>query len=379
MIMIQDTRMSPTTITFISGHYYLSARRAGFHNLADAAHRQGYTVNFVTAGYSFLSFLRRDYRSRISGIRANHNTVQVARPGFSSYVYFTLWHPMTLWFRALDRWSMRLMNSYGRGDLGALLPLVRETDIFVFESTPGLFLLQRFKQENPGAKYIYRVSDDIRLLRSTHPRLVELEQEIASEFDCVSIPAVWMQNKFPALPALRLDRHGVDKAAYDACSTSPYTEGGVNAICVSTWELDAEFVRAAATSQPDCRFHIIGPLADTLSLPNVRFYGEMPFVETLPYVKFADIGLHAIAYRNEHSRCFTDSLKVVQYRYAGLPIVAPDFLDLKRDGVAYYTSGDFTSCAAAMETALRMGIDKKRSDEVRSWDEVMADILSALP
>jgi 2-beta-glucuronyltransferase len=167
------------TVPFITGHYYTSLRRAGFHNLADAAHRLGYRVNFITAGYSLFSCLRRDYRTKLPGIRANCNRPVEIRPGFVSYVHRTLWHPHTLMLPILDRLTGPFMEHYGEGDLQRLLPLVQETDIFVFESMSGLFLFNRFRREKPSARTIYRVSDDVRILRSTHPRLVELEREIA--------------------------------------------------------------------------------------------------------------------------------------------------------------------------------------------------------
>ena len=365
-------------ITFISGHYYPSARRAGFHNLADAAYRMGYKVNFVTVGYSLLSYLRRDYRTRIRGIRANLNRAVEIRPGFVSYVYATVWHPMTFLVPAVNRLTMSMMDGYGQGRLGALLPIVRETDIFVFESTPGLFLFRRFQRENPDAKMIYRVSDDVRILRSTHPRLVELEQEIAPLFHTVSVPCAWMLGKFPGLPTLRCDRHGLDTAAFDAVEGSPYEAGTKNAIFVGTGYVDLDCIASSAEGVPECNFHIIGPMKDTLNLKNVIYYGEIPFRDTLPYIKHADVGLGTRDYREGFSASLTDSLKILQYRYCGLPIVSPDFIDLARDGVFYYQPRNAASCVEAMKGALSAGKDISRGDEVQSWDEVMQSLLDAV-
>jgi len=372
--------LTPTcsTVTFITGHYYPSPRRAGFHNLADAAHRLGYRVNFITTGYSLLSYLRGDYRTKIPGIRANCNRAVEIRPGFVSYVYCTVWHPMTLLAPFLNKIAAPCMERYGKGNLGALLPLLRTTTVFVFESMAGLFLFPRAKRENPNAHMIYRVSDDIRFLRSLPPRLLSFEQEIAPAFHCVSVPSARMLEKFPGLPSLRLHRHGLDKAAYDACAHSPYSEGSKNAVFVGIGYFDPEFIRCAARDNPDCVFHIIGPLRDSLSLPNVRFHGEQAFAATLPYIKFADVGLFNYQYRDKDMQSFVDSLKIMQYRYCGLPIVAPDFLDLCRDGVFYYRSGDARSCSRALREALACGRDVRRAREVRSWDEVFQDMFTDL-
>lgn len=362
-------------ITFITGHYYLSKRRAGFHNLADAALSLGYHVNFVTVGYSLLSYLRNDYRIHSPGIRQNYNRPVFLQNHLVSYVHFTLWHPMTLVLPPLNWLSMRWMDAYGRGNLGALLPLVQETDIFVFESGPGLFLFKRFQKENPTARYIYRVSDDIRILGSTHPRLIELEREIAPDFDRISVPSSTMLELFPDL-APTLDRHGLDTAAYDACTQSPYASGTRNAVFVGTGYMDTDFLQAAATACPQCSFQIIGPMKDHLHLPNVHFLGEMSFKATLPYVKFADIGLAARTFRKGYASTLTDSLKIIQYRYCGLPIVSPDFLDLHREGVFYYTPGNAASCAEALAGALRHGRHAEYAAEVHTWDEVARAILT---
>lgn len=206
------------------------------------------------------------------------------------------------------------------------------------------------------------------------PRLIELEREIAPDFDRISVPSSTMLELFPDLP-LTLDRHGLDTAAYDACLHSPYASGTRNAVFVGTGYMDTDFLQAAATAHPQCHFQIIGPMRDHLHLPNVHFLGEMPFKATLPYVKFADVGLAARTFRKGYASTLTDSLKIIQYRYCGLPIVAPDFLDLHREGVFYYTAGDVTSCASAMDAALKHGTHPEYAVEVHTWDEVARALL----
>ena len=369
---------SGKTITFLTGHYYNSPRRAGFHNLADAMQGMGAQVNFVTVGYSFISTLRGDYRGKIPGIKENINRSVSIRPGLTSYVHYTAWHPHTLVLPTLDALTGPLMEKYGQGDLGDLLPIIKATDIFVFESMSALFLFKRCQAENPNACYIYRVSDDVRILGSTHPRLVELEREIAPLFQCISIPTAWMEEKFKGLPQLRLDRHGLDKAAYDACTVSPYAAGTQNAVFVGTGYLDEEFISTAAAQNPQCCFHIIGPMAAKLPAANVFYLGEQPFARTIPYIKFADVGLAVRSYRKGFSASLTDSLKILQYRYCGLPIVSPDFIDLRRDGVFYYQPGDAASMAQAMQKALGTPKNPMWAREVRSWDEVAKDILGTV-
>lgn len=363
-------------IVLLSNHFYNSPRRAGFHHLADALHRAGHEVTFVTTGLSWISYARRDYRTRYPDIGAACNRLRTERPGLESYVHYTPLHPHTTLIPLVDRLLDGLMDRYGRYPLGQAEARVAEAQAIVYESSTALFLFSRCLRTAPGALHIYRVSDDVRILRSPPPRLNALEAEIAPLFHCISVPCAYLADKFRGLPNVRLHRHGIDKAAFDAAASSPYGATRNNCIFVGNSHLDARFVCDAAAALPDVNFHIIGPLRQNEHLHNVSYYGERPFGQTLPYVKFADVGLCTLTRTNEYAKSFTDSLKVIQYRYCGLPIVAPDFLDLRRDGVSYYVPDDAGSAAAAVRRALELGRDPGRADEVRSWDEVAADILA---
>lgn len=361
------------TITFLTGHFYLSQRRAGFHNLADAAHAMGHRVNFVTVAYSLFSLLRRDYRTRIPNIERYYNRLVKIKDGLYAGVYRTLLHPMNLVLPPLNALVSLFADRYGQ-DLKGLEEAFRETDIFVFESCPGLYLFDRLKALAPRAKMVYRVSDDIRSLGSTPSCLVDYERRIAGRFDTVSVPSSVMQGMFPGV-VVQLDQHGLDKAIYDACTSSPYGEGTYNAVFVGTGSIDQTFLKDCAVRNRDCRFHIIGPIEDAVREPNMLFYGEMPFEKTVPYVKFADVGLANFNRRRGYAATFTDSLKIIQYRYCGLPIVSPDFIDMRREGVFYYRPGDAESCSAAFRQALKNGKNPRYADEVHTWDEVAQSVL----
>jgi 2-beta-glucuronyltransferase len=62
----------PDRIVLLSSHYLLSKRKAGFHWLAQAFHRGGCEVTFVTMLMSPFSRLSGDYRRKLIG-RAEHN------------------------------------------------------------------------------------------------------------------------------------------------------------------------------------------------------------------------------------------------------------------------------------------------------------------
>ena len=93
-------------------------------------------------------------------------------------------------------------------------------------------------------------------------------------------------------------------------------------------------------------------------------YPEMPFRDTVPFVKHADVGLQTIAYR-PGVEVLTDGLKVIQFSYVGVPVVMPTFIKSSRPNVVTYQPGDDRSAARAIETALAM--DVARQTDVPSW------------
>jgi len=364
-------------IVFLSNHFYRSRRRSGFHFLADAVHAAGHDVVFATTGLSWISYLRGDYRTSYPGIYEAHGRMIEERAGFRSYVHFTPWHPHTLILPFLDAMTAPLMGFYSKMDLGPLEESLRSADLLVYESCNALFLFERCKLLAPSAKTVYRVSDDVRLLRSAHPCLAKLEAKIAKEFDLISVPCEYLAEKFSGLGNVELRLHGVDANAYASASKSPYSSSA-NCVFIGNAYLDREFLRSAAELCPDVQFHVVGPFKGLPDLHNVHGYGELPFLESVAFVKFADVGLHCLDLsHSEHSMSFTDSLKIKQYRYCGLPVVAPAKLGLSLEGVFNY-GDDGPSRAAAVRSALASGRDMKRSEGIETWGQIASKTLDSL-
>jgi 2-beta-glucuronyltransferase len=265
--------------------------------------------------------------------------------------------------RILDWLTHGLFARYGALPLGAAEQHVRHADLLIFESKPGLLLFAQCKRLNPQARYVYRVSDDLRLLRSGHPVVLEAEARYAGQFDLVSVPSPALLQRFQHLPQAVLHRHGIRKDLF--------AQAGANVVFVGTAYFDDDFLRRASESFPQWGFHIIGPIPHLPRRPNVVAYGEIPFVETVPFIKHADIGLHTLVYK-PGAEAFTDSLKVMQYTYCGLPIIAPEYLRSPRPNVLYYALGDTPSIRQALLAARSFDRRKVITDDIRSWDEIAA-------
>jgi 2-beta-glucuronyltransferase len=364
-------------VVLVSWHYFESKRQAGFHWLADAWWRAGWEVVFFTAALSRLSRLRRDPRlAYLPGDPPNR--LRWVRPRLASFVWFTAWHPANLRLGLLNRLSRPLFRRYGSLDLGEVEPLVASADLVVLESSPGLLLFERFRRLAPKARFVYRVSDDLRLLKN-HPVVIEAEDRLAGEFDLVSVPSGRLFERFRHLPAAGLHHHGLRKEAFDQPRDAPYEEGwDAHAVFTGNAHFDHEFLGIASAAFPRWGFHVIGPIDDLPARPNVFAYGELPFAATVPFLQHADVGLHTLAYA-PGAESFTDSLKVIQYTYCRLPVVAPEFLRCDRPNLCYYQPGDAESIRRALAAARAFDRSSIRTDGVRTWDELAGVLAGEAP
>jgi 2-beta-glucuronyltransferase len=363
-------------VVLITGHYWHSHRKAGFHWLADAFWRQGWEVVFMTAPISWLSVMRRDYRLAYPVIQEANKLVAV-QPKLWSYVWFTLWHPANLRWDFLNDLSRSLFRLYSKLPLGIVEAEIRCADLVIFESTPALLLFERCKQLNPQAKFIYRVSDDLRLLRN-HPVVLETEKRVSPQFDLVSAPSQHIYNFFKELPKVALELHGIRKDLFAQQDANPYSSTDTpKVIFVGNSYFDYDFLKQASQLFPDWQFHIIGPIANLPKQANIIAYGELPFVDTIPYIKYADIALQTLSY-SPGSESFTDSLKIIQYTYCQLPIIAPSYLSSSRSHVFYYEPNDANSIYQALMAAHNYERSQIKTNDIYSWEELVSKWLQTL-
>ena len=83
------------TVLLLSGHYYGSHRKAGFHHIADTFHKKGYRVIFATVNISYINLLRKNYRFSFP-VMKEKNKLKEIKANFFSYVHFTWAHPLSV-------------------------------------------------------------------------------------------------------------------------------------------------------------------------------------------------------------------------------------------------------------------------------------------
>jgi len=356
----------------VTQHYWNSKRKAGFHQIADSLSRSGWDVLFFTAPISWLSVVRNDKRLKYP-LREEACKIRVFENNVKSFVWFTPWHPANLRTELMNRISRILFGRYGNLPLGESEEYLRKADLVIFESGPGLLLWERIKKLNPTARMVYRVSDDLRLLKN-HPLVLETEGKTAPEFDLISVPSKYIYDIFKGLPNLRHHPHGIKRNLFDKYYDSPYPLAkGPNVVFIGDSFFDRDFLERASHLLPDYYFHIIGPIKNLPGRKNILAYGELPFIDTIPYLKYADIGLQIRSYF-KGAESLTDSLKMIQYSYCQLPIVAPDFLKGARKHAFYYIPGDNGSIKNALETALLYDRPKISTGDIISWDDLTIEL-----
>jgi 2-beta-glucuronyltransferase len=360
----QDTAMK--RVVFVTSHYLDSPRKAGFHWLAESFWRAGWQVLFFTESISWLSFLRRDPRCKHPIFR-EAGRLRYLRERLGSYVWLTPFHPINLRSRLLNRLSNPLLSLYPRFSLGEAEQEIAQADLFVFDSDHGLFLFDRFKQLNPRARFVYRVSDDIRMMRH-NPLLPTQEERIVERFDLISSPSSVFGRRFADLPNVYLHNHGLEKELFDRPHANPYRTASPNVLYVGKHYYDADFVVRAMRLFPAWSFHVFGDVGALPAASNLICHAEL-----IPYLQHADLGLQTLTY-TPGAEWFTDSLKMFQYTYCRLPIVAPSFLKHERPHVFYYEPGDDASIRQALLDAHAFDRTRISCAGVLTWDELAAKL-----
>lgn len=171
---------------------------------------------------------------------------------------------------------------------------------------------------------------------------------------------------------------GIDKGLFDSCSSSPYAAGTRNGVSVGNMLFDADAVRAMAAANPDVGLHVFGAGISGTFPSNVRLYGETAFLDIVPYIKFADFGVAPYRLTERERYLAESSLKLQQYAYCMLPVLAPEILAAGRDNLVGYASAGEPDWVGKVEMALALSHDPAWREGILSWDEVAERIEGAL-
>ncbi|MGF6348659.1 hypothetical protein [Variovorax sp. W2I14] len=356
-------------IIVFTTHVHNSKRKAGFHWIADAFYRRGWDVTFVTC-ISYIETSRGDYRVEYID-KSKYNKLEKVRDRFTSYVMFNLVRPFAV-SPLVDKLTQYVFTLYGKTGFGELTERLAAADLIILESIYEIMYFEKIRKINPTAKIVYRVSDDMDVV-NVHKVCRDYERKISPKFDLVSCPTEMIFKKFDRLENSAIHKHGVPVHLYDEPCSNPYPENSINAVFIGTSAFDFEFLEVASKNFPRVSFHVIGPIEKRFSAPNIIYYGEMAYVDTIPYVKHANIGLSPRTLVG-----LGESNKIQQYEYCKLPIVMSSISESNNKRIIFYKIGSEASVIEAMHAALEWVPSDSISSSVRSWDDLLDDILSSI-
>lgn len=353
-----------------SVHDYRSKRRGSIQAIADAMARRGLNVSFVSIRFSPLSLLRRDSRCflwRSANRREGQGDI-------SCFLWATPFHPFATRTNAGDKLTAGMHNAYAQWPNAELDKLIGSADVILVESGLGVALVPRIRRLNREAKLIYRGSDSLDTI-GAHPHLATLLATYADEFDKFCLLSPYMAAPFSAV------RHrtfcvpqGIERSKYDQIGESPYGAGR-HVVSVGSMLFDRSVFDVAAEAFPEWTFHVIGCGETWKCVKSIILYPEMRFLDTLPYLAHARVGV--AAYREaEQCRYLADSsMKLTQYAYLRLPSVCPHFAVGRYPHRFGYTPGDSDEIAHAFQSAF----DDTFADSMlapMSWDELVLRMIS---
>lgn len=356
-------------LVMIAGHQALARRKVGFHFWSEYLTARGDDVYFITAGKSYLSLLKvkdppaKPYNQWVS--LGNNLFGMSWIPPFNPCFNRPLFNPFLL----------PLFSLYAKFFPRSALHPIHDADYIVVESGPGLALIPLFARACPNAKIIYEVSDRL-VTVGAHPTIIRAEQAALPLCNLIRVPALVMTSDFVSGAPVWYTPQGLNKADFDAVFPSPYMQKK-NAVSIGDMLFDAEAIAIMATHFPDWTFHLFGRNAKlNKPLPNVVEYGERPITELTAYIQHADIGVAPYRDAPNCEYLSQSSLKMIQYTYCQLPIVAPDFAANGRPHVlAYESSNNPESVIAAFDRAIHFDRASINKSDVFSWDEMFENML----
>lgn len=355
----------------LSAHDFRSPRKANIHFITSELAKRGPT-RFFSLRYSLLS--KRTGDPRLS-LDSEANKIAVHQ-GVECYLWKTLIHPFNTrraWLRPAENLMYRW---YSQGNNPVLRQWIREANVIVLESGVAPVFFDLIKQLNPDAQVLYRASDALDTINVAE-YVNQAFSRVADQFNVIALPSKALADGIPSQHNLAFVPQGIDHSVADKADPSPYTTPGIHAVSVGSMLFDPEFFVLAGKRFPDITFHVIGSgQGRHPDYPdNVKVYGEMPYAETLRYIKHAQLGIAPYSSVNLPAYLRDTSMKLIQYAFFELPAICPHFIAGDYSNRFGYEIGNSDSIAAAIERALHPA-EPLHTQAVLSWGEVTERLLS---
>jgi 2-beta-glucuronyltransferase len=361
--------MAENIVILSAYHDYRTPKRASIQAIADALHRLGHRVTFLSTRFSHISKKTGDSRLFLWERANKPETVN----GIECFLWKTLFHPFNARHPALNRMTALLYPLYAQWPDRYFDQAMRKADYIIIESSVAAIHLQRIRRLSPKGKIIYYATDRLDT-HGAHPFVINQLHRHGHLIDHCSVRSAKIAFDFEwSNGRVFLAPFGIRAEDFSAIGPSPY-KSGINAVSVGSGLFDPGFFQRVAPLFPEIDFHVIGAGTDFEAPDNVHIYPEMAFAATLPYLRHATIGLAPYRAAPESDYIADTSLKLAQFEYLGLPSVCPEFAAGGRPHRLAYELGDTDSMARAVRNALAL-VGKVAPRTFLSWEDVAARVL----
>ena len=375
-LKLQPAPEAPRVLLFSQQTIGLGYRMTGMVYWAETLANMGWEIGMVTVQLSRLTELTNP--SRFAAYPPDAiNRWRDRGPNRRGFLWVPPIHPMRLPTRWLDPMTTFAARRYGASLPRAILDAAAEADLIVIESTAAVALFETLKRAAPRARFVYCASDRL-VPNGMSPVLQDILDRTAPRYDLVRVPAFSMLDDFPPGTNVHQIAHGVDRAAFAARRETPYAPGTVNLVVAGDGAYDPLATRHIAEAVPHAMVHLFGRMSsDSLGrTANARFHGEVPFDALVPYLQHADVGLAPYEDRPNRNYFAESSLRQLQYRLCGLPIVLPTFAaPLPRPYHHLYDAHAPESAGIAARAALAANRVSADPEGVLDWRQVIARML----
>lgn len=363
-------------ILIVSGHHFADApRRVDLHFIADQLRAEGANVDFLICRLSPISRFIRDGRYKHALTRPANAWLRLDER-LEEFVWFAPFHPINFRIGWLNALVSPLYRRYGHFLPKPVIERLADYSHIVIESGPSPLLTRYLRKHAPDAKFIYHAADRLETI-NVHPCVIDELSRTLPLYDQIRIMAEAMRADFSLQDRVVFVPHGISKDVFDGAATSPY-HGSRHAVSVGDMMFDAEMIDTLAVANPDWTFHLFGKKAlPKQSRGNIIVHGEVSFARVVPFIKFADIGIAPYRVGAGADYLSQSSLKMIQYSYCHLPIVAPQFAAAGRDNVCAYEPDNPVSIRAAFERAKTMDHQTIDTSDILTWDEVVHRLFHA--
>ena len=351
-------------------HDYRTAKRASIHQIARAMADLGHEVAFISMRFSHLSRWKGDSRLALTD---RSNRIELT-DGIKCYLWRTMFHPFAS------------ANTFVNSAMGAFFRLYAETpnrtvdrflsaaDYVIIESSAAAIFVRRIKRLNPRAHIIYYATDLLDTV-GAHPFVRDQLEKDGALIGHVSMRSPRMMDNFNWAGDRRYRAEfGVDVSEFSDIGRTPY-QNVLNVVSVGSMLFDASFFDAVAPAFPDIMFHVIGCGVKFSPSKNVIIYDEIRFRDTLPYLKYATVGVAPYRHAPGTEYLADSSLKLAQFEYFGLPAVCPDFAVGTNATRCGYRVNDDESMRMALGRALEM-VGKVPPRQFQTWEDVAVRVLT---